>query len=260
MARAAASLRQALMLENGGVISLVGSGGKTSLMFRVARELSKAGESVLTTTTTRIFMPAREQSSSVIQSDDYEEILDVASKYLKETSHLTVVSATGSDPGKLKGLEPDTVDKIWQSGLFRWIVVEADGAAGRPLKAPAEHEPVIPLSSRWVVGVVGLDAFNRPLEEKWVFRPEIFARVSGLSPGDLITAGSISRVLLHPAGIFKGCPSHSVSIAFLNKADSPGRVEAGRSIARLLAEDGKNRLNRIVLGKVLREPPVVEYY
>jgi probable selenium-dependent hydroxylase accessory protein YqeC len=40
------------MLKKGGVISIVGAGGKTALMFRLARELSKDGGRVLTTTTT----------------------------------------------------------------------------------------------------------------------------------------------------------------------------------------------------------------
>ena len=36
------TLREAFLLEDGGVISLVGAGGKTSLMFRIAGEISKA--------------------------------------------------------------------------------------------------------------------------------------------------------------------------------------------------------------------------
>lgn len=51
------SLREGLMLEDGGVVSIVGAGGETSLMFGIARELSIAGESVLTTT--KMEMPPR---------------------------------------------------------------------------------------------------------------------------------------------------------------------------------------------------------
>ena len=62
------SLRDALMLGEGGVISLVGAGGKTSLMFRLAHELEKAGERVLTTTTTKIYEPSADQSAGLIVS------------------------------------------------------------------------------------------------------------------------------------------------------------------------------------------------
>jgi len=48
------SLYHALLLENGGVITIVGAGGKTSMMFQLAKVLSSAGDTVLTTTTTKI--------------------------------------------------------------------------------------------------------------------------------------------------------------------------------------------------------------
>ena len=48
------SLRHSLNLNGGGVISIVGAGGKTALMFRMARELAGGGDRVLTTTTTKI--------------------------------------------------------------------------------------------------------------------------------------------------------------------------------------------------------------
>ena len=72
------------MLEAGGVISLVGAGGKTSLMFRLAQELSAEGATVLTTTTTRIFMPGQGQSRCVILADTAEKILERAAQELNE--------------------------------------------------------------------------------------------------------------------------------------------------------------------------------
>ncbi|MCD4678214.1 MAG: hypothetical protein K8S18_19810, partial [Desulfobacula sp.] len=51
-----------LQLNRRGVISLIGAGGKTSLMFCLAKELENSGKTVLTTTTTKIFMPTPDQS------------------------------------------------------------------------------------------------------------------------------------------------------------------------------------------------------
>ncbi|MGD8444111.1 MAG: hypothetical protein PVI94_11495, partial [Desulfobacterales bacterium] len=76
------SLREGLMLEGGGVVSLVGGGGKTTLMFKLARELSMTGESVLTTTTTKIFEPSLDQAGGVILSDSVTNILDRAGEML----------------------------------------------------------------------------------------------------------------------------------------------------------------------------------
>ncbi|MBW2491457.1 MAG: putative selenium-dependent hydroxylase accessory protein YqeC, partial [Deltaproteobacteria bacterium] len=69
------SLKEGLMLEGGSVVSLVGGGGKTSLMFKLARELSMAGDTVLTTTTTKIFEPSRDQAACVILSGSVPDIL-----------------------------------------------------------------------------------------------------------------------------------------------------------------------------------------
>jgi len=48
------SLSEALGLQRREMISLTGAGGKTTLMFRLAKELSLAGKKVITTTTTNI--------------------------------------------------------------------------------------------------------------------------------------------------------------------------------------------------------------
>jgi len=249
-------LRKALMLDAGGVISLVGAGGKTSLMFRLAQELSAEGETVLTTTTTRIFMPEEGQCRCVILADTAEKILERAAPKLNEHRHLTAAAGLSADPGKLAGLTPDTVDLLRASQLFDWIIVEADGAAGRPLKAPAEHEPVIPSSSGWLVGVVGLRALGKPLTDQWVFRAEMFSRITGLAPGTAVTEEAIAAALVHERGALKGAPGECRCLAFLNQADEPGAKAAGLRIADLLQRMGVTKIQRAIIGQVLGEPPV----
>jgi probable selenium-dependent hydroxylase accessory protein YqeC len=48
------------------MISLVGAGGKTSLMFALAKDLQHRKKKVITTTTTKIFQPGPEESPKVI--------------------------------------------------------------------------------------------------------------------------------------------------------------------------------------------------
>ena len=52
------SLKEALDIHPKDVISIVGAGGKTTLMFALARELSNKKGMVITTTTTKIFPPS----------------------------------------------------------------------------------------------------------------------------------------------------------------------------------------------------------
>ena len=255
------ALRNALMLENGGVVCFVGAGGKTSLMFRVARELSDAGESVLTTTTTKMMKPAGDQSPHVVVAASPQSVLTESEKRLKTCSHFSAAFARDkSIPGKLVGFPPSVIDELFKSGRFRWILVEADGSAGRPLKAPAVHEPVVPDCSGWVVGVAGLRGIGKPLGADWVFRPGLYAELTGLKPETPVTETSVAMAIAHKNGIMKGCPASAQQLVFLNLSDERSQLNAGRKIARLLKESDRHSLKRVVIGKALHEPPVVEYY
>ena len=114
-------------------------------------------------------------------------------------------------------------------GLAR-VAVEADGAAGRPLKAPGAHEPVIPKRAGWVVSVLGLESVGAVLTDAVVFRPDRFCQISGLQLGDTVSPAAVARAIDHREGLFKGAPSGAEKILFLNKADSPERLAAAREI------------------------------
>jgi len=248
------------MLGEGGVISLVGAGGKTGLMFKLAHELAISGESVLTTTTTKIYEPLPEQSTHLIISESVSGMLVKAQAALKDRRHITGAFEKLSDQRKLRGFTPEFVQAISDSHLFRWILVEADGAAGRPLKAPAELEPVIPDCTTQVVGIVGLNGAGQPLSDQWVFRPERFEKLSGLAQGSAVTEAAIAAVLVHEKGIFKNAPAAAVHTVFCNQADVPRNLAAGRHIAHALIEKKRTGLNRVVLGQTQFEPPVIEVY
>lgn len=255
------NLRKALCLRDGGVVSLVGGGGKTSLMFRLAEELSGAGETVLTTTTTKIMMPTREQSPQVILATSPEAVLSGARALLLKAPHVSAASSRLLEvPGKIGGFLPQHIDRLWASGLFRWILVEADGAAQKPLKVPADHEPVLPLSSCFVIGVVGLKVLGKPLDKNWVFRHERYARMTGLSSGDPVTVASIAAVAIHENGIFKDTPASARRILFLNGADYPEGQVAGRAVANILLAACGPPIERVVVGRPKETPPVIDIF
>ena len=242
------------------MISLVGAGGKTSLMFRLARELSTQGGTVLSTTTTKIYTPSRKQSSVVMISESARDLAIEARKILRLKSHVSAGSGLIPFQHKLKGFSPEIIEAIWQSGIFRWIVVEADGAAGKSLKAPAAHEPVIPQCTNWVIGMVSLAAVGKPLTGKWVFRPQLVSKITGLALGASITESAVAEVLTHPNGIMKGFPAQAKRFAFLNQAESQERLEAGRRIAAMICSHKTAGFTGVLIGQTLYEPIVKEYY
>ena len=65
-------------------------------------------------------------------------------------------------------------------------------------------------------------------------------------------------LMTHPEGLFKGAPSSSRVVAFLNKVDIPKGVAKAKSIAQKIFEKKHRQIERVVLGQLKNEPPVVE--
>ncbi|NOY12582.1 MAG: putative selenium-dependent hydroxylase accessory protein YqeC [Deltaproteobacteria bacterium] len=245
------SIDNILPLATRGVLSLTGGGGKTSLMFHLARLLSDAGKTVLTTTTTKIFVPTVSQSETVLVDTDPQAILLQAAS-LPERGHITAAAARMDDTGKLKGFAPEAIRLFEDSGLFDWILVEADGSARRPLKAPAEHEPVIPPNTSILIAVAGLEVLGRPLTEEFVFRSELAGERMNLKAKELITEFALARLFAHPSGSFKGAPHQAARFIFLNQADDAKRCEAGARIAALLRQSPRPVAESLIVGQALK--------
>ncbi|MBJ6802238.1 selenium cofactor biosynthesis protein YqeC [Geomonas propionica] len=233
-----------------GVVSITGAGGKTSLMFYLARVLSQSGKRVLVTTTTKIYPPTARQCCRVLVDTDLEAIGRWAAGH---SAHEPVTAAARHDTesGKLLGFAPEDIDSLHRSGRFDWIIVEADGSARRPLKAHASHEPVIPSCSTVLVAVAGLDVLGQPLNEEWVFRPELAAPLMGLAIGDTIGAADLIRIILHPEGLFTGAPKDARRFLFLNKADTPQRKALAAEIAAAVQEEAPPVAEALLVGTAL---------
>ncbi|MDA8308374.1 MAG: selenium cofactor biosynthesis protein YqeC [Deltaproteobacteria bacterium] len=253
-------ISDALNLQGGGVVSLIGAGGKTTLMFLLAQELAAEGESVLTTTTTKIFVPRPDQSGTLILAEDFPTLLEKLGAPVSGGFHVTAAASQLPGGNKLAGYPPELIDALKGACCFKWILVEADGSRQLPLKAPAEHEPVIPETSGCVIAVVGLEAIGKPLCDEYVFRSSVYSRLTGIAVGSPVTAQSVVRALLAPEGIFKGSPPQSRRVVFLNKAEDPDRLAAGEAVARSFLERGSGKIHRIFIGSLLPEPRIVKRY
>ncbi len=250
------SLRQAFGIGRDEIISLVGGGGKTTLMFAIAHEIETADDRVVTTTTTRIFAPSSAETFLIVEADE-EKLFSRLSRALENHNHVTL-AAFRLPGGKLKGISPETVDRLAASKLVPYIINEADGSARKPLKAPNATEPVIPESTTLVIAVVGVDALGCPLTEDKVFRPEIVSRLTGLESRAPVTENTIAVLLTHTEGIAKGTPAHARIIPFINKIDKLPDLSAAESLANKILAKGHPRIKRVVLGQIKRREPVVK--
>ncbi len=212
------------------MVSIVGGGGKTTLMFYLAHGLQAKGLRVISTSTTRILKPGPDDTASLLfwKQKDFFILLE---EELDRFGHVTVVKDVIKGD-KLQGLSCDELEEMVSVSSAHHILVEADGARRLPLKAAAEHEPVVSAMSDLFVAVIGLDCIGAPLDEAHVFRSELVAERCGQDLGSDVTPLTLAKLITHPLGALKGCPVGSRSVVLLNKTDiSGGREKAEELIA-----------------------------
>lgn len=230
------SLWEALRLseERHRVIALVGGGGKTSTMFRLADELADMGKTVVVTTTTHIFRPSDRE---VVETDRAEAVeRHLAKRYRKAGTVLVAgVSASG---GKLKSMPLEEVVRLRECADV--LLIEADGAKCLPIKVPREGEPVIPAVVDVVIACAGLDYLGGEMGQV-CFRPELAAALLGAETGPeggcchRMTAGDGAVILTDGRAAKKDVDGRDYRV-LLNKADderlTAGAVQVIREIER----------------------------
>jgi len=231
------------------VVALVGAGGKTTLMYALAAEMLSRGSQVITTTTTKIFPPGPDQSPRLILLSEDRQLKTLPAA-LEQYGHVTVARSLIPATGKLDGVPGATVELC--SSLAHFVLVEADGAAGRPIKAPERWEPVIPAVTRLVIVVAGLDCIGEPATERSVFRLARFTAITGIQRGQTITPLALADLLGHPLGGLKGVPPEASVVAFLNKKDLLKEGYTGTEIAEFAAERAGGRVARVVVGSLIQ--------
>ena len=251
------SIKEALDLKSKEVISLVGAGGKTTLMFRLAKELLLAGKKVVTATTTKILEPSSEETPCLFVHSNEEKLKQLALQYIDQFRHVTLARER-LESRKLKGISPELVRLLCNSPEIDMIIIEADGAAGRPVKAPREWEPVIPSYTTLVIGLLGVDGVGKELNEENLFQAERISQLTGIPMGGKMTCEGMAVLMVHPQGIFKGAPYSSRRVAFINKVDVPEGMKWGREIGKEIFKKGSPQIERVVLGQLKSEPPVAE--
>lgn len=224
--------------EKKHIVSLVGAGGKTTVMYQLAEHFASLGKKVLVTTTTHIFQPA----SNFAQSLAEVEALWQAGSY-------AVVGNVEAGTGKLTQLQTDVLETY--SALADLVLVEADGAKRLPCKAPGENEPVLLPASDTVIAVMGLDALHHPIKEV-CFRLEKVQEVLGVMPEHCLTEEDAVKLLLSEQGAFKNVGQRTCFIV-LNKCDDENRLNSALEIKSLLEKEGFDLEKLWIRGEAYRE-------
>lgn len=231
-------LFEAFALRPGAIVAAVGGGGKTSLIYRLAEEAAGRGLSALVSSTTKFTQPHGRPAPGLIEAAP-GALTGVLANHLGPGSIVTASAGPGSKH-RLLGYPPGTFDRL-QALDIGLVALEADGSAGRHLKAPDAHEPVIPAASTDVVVCAGLDVIGKPLDEAHVHRLERVLVLAEASPGEPVTADVVVRVLSHEAGGRKGIPASARAAVLLNAPPTTDHVRLGEHIAQRLVYAGYRR-------------------
>lgn len=156
------------------LIAVVGAGGKTTFIYRLADELKSRGLRVAVTTTTHM---------------------------AREGMYGFTPLGNGFEGEKIIGFSPEVPRKFLQE--YDVVLVEADGSRRLPFKVPAEHEPVLPLGVDLVIGAAGASAIGQPFE-KACCRYETACRHFNCAPDEVIKAEHILASLTSDFGQKKG--------------------------------------------------------
>ena len=199
------NLQDALCIRP-GVTSVIGSGGKSTLLARLAEELRAKGATVALATTTH-FMPF--EGVATVTGHDVDEVR----------------AAPAEGPAGAAGkLGPGALAPAELARLADYVLVEADGSRRLPLKAHAAWEPVVPAGSTQSVLVVGASGFGQPVREA-VHRPERFCELARCSPDDVATPDAVAAVIRA-----EGLASRVV----VNQCEGEGALACARRLQALL--------------------------
>jgi molybdenum cofactor cytidylyltransferase len=240
------------------IVTIVGGGGKTTLMFRLAEELAGSGRHVVTTMTTRIFASQMQRAPAFLVLHDEQTLLDQLPPALDKYRHVLVAGNVRVEIDKVAGIPPALAGRIAALPGVDALIIEADGSRRLPFKAPAAHEPVVPPSTTILIPVVGIDVLGRALDAEHVHRPQIVAELAGATLGGPVTPEIVAAVIAHPAGGAKDLPPGARLVPFLNKVESAETLSAARALARLLL--AYPQVDSVIIGAAQAAEPVSEVW
>jgi probable selenium-dependent hydroxylase accessory protein YqeC len=204
-------------LPTNPLIAIVGAGGKTTTMYTLASELAQRGKRIITTTTTQIFYPEPGETDTLIVASQTDTLLKKIDEALRQYHRITVAGAVLRTE-KLAGLRPEQPYKLLVKSGADVMLVEADGARHRMIKAPAEHEPVIPLQTNVALLLMSAEAINQPLSDRIAHRPELVAKVTGIQMGDVLSPAVIARLIISEQGGLKHIPETTAAYLLITHA------------------------------------------
>ncbi|WP_435176804.1 selenium cofactor biosynthesis protein YqeC [Halorussus sp. AFM4] len=228
-----------------GLTCVVGAGGKKTTLYALADRLDRA----VVTATVRIPI-FDEEVAEVVVTDDPAAAAGRADRF-----PLGLVPERERED-RYRGYDPETVGDL-AAAHDGPVLVKADGARTRWLKAPNDREPRIPRAADTVLPVASARIVGKPLTDERVHRPERVAAVTGREVGEEVRAADVAAVLASEEAGLKGVPEGATAIPVVNMVDDPELEAVGREIAEEVLARAPESVPRVALTRMVADDPVV---
>lgn len=229
-------LEKALGISGVDNIDVVGSGGKTSLIYSIAKHRALLQKKVIIGTSTKMYADAALMPASA-NSDDIEKKLN------EDMIALVGKNIGGGKIGSLEG----RVD--WLYSLCDTYISESDGSRALPLKFPASYEPCVSKAAKAVVVVIGMNGYAKCLGEvchRWQLLKQSEA-LSDLSEHTIADESILAALLTEYIDkISLMNPRAKISI-LLNAVDGIKAMEGAKRLIAILSKAQKNVNGRKIL-------------
>jgi probable selenium-dependent hydroxylase accessory protein YqeC len=257
------------------VITVIGSGGKTSLLWFLARSFAGndsgregGGRRVLVTTTTKMGAPDFESGlfdhfiNGSNYGSNYGSNFDGGSfEGNGKTPEPGVTFAGSHEYGSTKtaALPFDVLSSLIRR--FDVTLIEGDGSRTLPLKGWADYEPVVTPDTTVTVGVMPLWPLGMPATEAVIHRRPLFCALSGAEKGDMLTTAHFAAAIagvrdgIRRRGLF--AEARGKQVLFFNQAETGEAIRQAREAADLLSAIPETGFDAIIAGSVKRNEVAV---
>ena len=231
-------------INNKDIITIIGAGGKTSLMFS-ASSLLRNDYKVLVTTTTHIYVPDNNLYDKIImlthfENENYNNILQ------NNKNGVYVIGSHIVNNSKIKGLTFDMLDKI--TPYFDVVIIEGDGSKEKSLKGWNDNEPVIYPKTTKTIGIVDISSIGIDINEENIHRVDKFLEIINDYSNNKVNIEHLEKLILNEKGLFKF--SKGEKILFINKIEDINKRKNALNIIKDIKNENQSYIDKFVYGSI----------
>ncbi len=233
-----------------GIVCCVGAGGKKTTMFQLAK--AHLGSVGITATAHIEYFPKTLDATNYIGTED-ELLIAIKDDVVSQKMAFAKPSESF---GRRAGVSVQFIEKLIELKRFDLMLIKADGARSRFIKAPEKHEPATPAFATTVIPILSAKVIGLPLTKKIAHRVEMISKVTGLKENDEIKPEHIACLLSSEDGSLKNIESAMV-VPLINMVDYEEQESLAREAA-VMALSMTDRFDQIVLAAMKNDQPIID--